>query len=134
MAGSPPLARERPRIPCHTSYSRRITPARAGTTSLSMCSIPTWQDHPRSRGNDQEFHAILRIAVGSPPLARERPLALPCGTFTGRITPARAGTTQVRTGQRNDKEDHPRSRGNDSSSQSPSASISGSPPLARERR
>ena len=51
-SGSPPLARERLRCRVLGHHRRRITPARAGKTSLTSQGDHAHRDHPRSRGKD----------------------------------------------------------------------------------
>ena len=93
--GSPPLARER-----HGGHLRcravvGITPARAGKTQgLQKCAGIGW-DHPRSRGKDVQQRNYGHRAVGSPPLARERPPIELIKASSFGITPARAGKTSA---------------------------------------
>ena len=72
--------------------------------------------------------------LGSPPLARERLRQLLHGLFLLRITPARAGKTSEHFRGAEHRGDHPRSRGKDMATSWYLCSLSGSPPLARERR
>ena len=92
-----------------------------------------WQDHPRSRGKDSARLTASRIRSGSPPLARERPAAIPANAWTRRITPARAGKTDSTHGSAHTARDHPRSRGKDYIRRRMIPGCCGSPPLARER-
>ena len=92
----------------------RITPARAGKTSILE---PTWfrlGDHPRSCGKDVEPDRWTWTIRGSPPLVRERPAARAYAAWTSRITPARAGKTPGKTSAAGTSRDHPRSCGKDS--------------------
>ncbi len=132
--GSSPLARGR-RSNASTEYaSRRIIPARAGSTANMPASNSTSKDHPRSRGVDILLSFNPGFPNGSSPLARGR-LAIPDRRGrVERIIPARAGSTTGprRPGRR--RTDHPRSRGVDSLSQWPNPVPEGSSPLARGRR
>ena len=69
--------------------------------------------------------------MGSPPLARgilnQKHM---CSDFSG-ITPARAGNTFTTEERQSDGRDHPRSRGEYTTSEKHSISALGSPPLAR---
>ena len=70
---------------------------------------------------------------GSPPLVRERPVAMSSQTMANGITPTRAGkTVPFFWCQRRDW-DHPRSCGKDSVPMALTAVTTGSPPLVRER-
>ena len=73
------------------------------------------------------------LRVGSPPLARERPISLYSLLLSSRITPARAGKTKKNKYILAETRDHPRSRGKDDIVDRMSATVQGSPPLARER-
>ena len=131
--GSPPLAREQRLKTSSGRSAARITPARAGTTSFVVVIIPIKEDHPRSRGNNPGLFIINPITNGSPPLAREQPVRR-CGiSRPGRITPARAGTTQHGSLRQLFHQDHPRSRGNNYIVVQCIIMIAGSPPLAREQ-
>ena len=70
--GSPPLVRERPLQIGLNSYSRRITPACAGTTTYASQFARLIRDHPRLCGNDPSSREIIGTGTGSPPLVRER--------------------------------------------------------------
>ena len=110
---------------------RRITPARAGTTTISRVMFASARDHPRSRGYHFVVVGYVFNQIGSPPLARV-PL---CGFFrrqsVSRITPARAGTTVTVDGGGRLSVDHPRSRGYHRSPFRNMSRCWGSPPLAR---
>ena len=56
--------------------------------------LPATQDHPRSRGDNDNHDAILKPVEGSPPLTRgQQKIDAKTVTRTG-ITPAHAGTTK----------------------------------------
>ena len=93
IMGSPPLAREPLYNVVFPDVDRRITPARAGTTTTAKALVPTARDHPRSRGNHFRPGSNFFLERGSPPLAREPPERTIKVGFQLRITPARAGTT-----------------------------------------
>ncbi len=110
-----------------------ITPACAGTTPIVAAYPLGDQDHPRLRGNNFHTIAILQIALGSPPLAREQPVFnFSCQRKNG-ITPACAGTTHGVLYGRVAYRDHPRLRGNNHFSIFLLPVLPGSPPLAREQ-
>ena len=91
------------------------------------------QDHPRSRGNNLPCAICCKSRMGSPPLAREQLIVQRLLRDTGRITPARAGTTCINCINANTRQDHPRSRGNNKGEIMEKYQVSGSPPLAREQ-
>ena len=112
-SGSPPLAREG-LIPSHLMMkSVRITPARAGRTSLMLFHVFQSRDHPRSRGKDPVTLPVKLPLTGSPPLAREGHIKSNLPKINIRITPARAGRTVLILIFGSFSGDHPRSRGKD---------------------
>ena len=131
--GSPPLVRERPGLTQAEITKVRITPARAGKTTLSGYEYAYAQDHPRSCGKDHVLLWVLVLVSGSPPLVRERPLG-GFGVRAGaRITPARAGKTIPCRPKSWPAQDHPRSCGKDLKDDFQTKCGKGSPPLVRER-
>ncbi len=111
---------------------------------------PLW-DHPRSRGEQCRKYTENFSRMGSPPLARGAATTFFRDKSNGRITPARAGSSgfpfhpsklhwdhPARAGSRLHHhaglfhtEDHPRSRGEQSTDAPPASPPGGSPPLAR---
>ena len=91
--GSPPLVRERHDNASPRPTVMRITPARAGKTTMSFCHVSSSEDHPRSCGKDIYWNVVRMLILGSPPLVRERHIKLISSTVGTRITPARAGKT-----------------------------------------
>ena len=131
--GSSPLVRERPGLTQAEITKVRITPARAGKTTLSGYEYAYAQDHPRSCGKDHVLLWVLVLVSGSPPLVRERPLG-GFGVRAGaRITPARAGKTIPCRPKSWPAQDHPRSCGKDLKDDFQTKCGKGSPPLVRER-
>ena len=84
-------------------------------------------------GNDIGVPYRKIAEKGSPPLVRERPLTRFTSSSANRITPACAGTTRIHCCRMRTTRDHPRLCGNDPRRMACVASISGSPPLVRER-
>ena len=114
MRGSPPLVRERLSAGKASRRFSRITPARAGKTSILE---PTWfrlGDHPRSCGKDMMSKSVIDTDMGSPPLVRERRKSNRADGREPRITPARAGKTETMSSSTVPGRDHPRSCGKDS--------------------
>ena len=132
--GSSPLARGLRRAVHESRAQRRIIPARAGFTPPRESTLPTFTDHPRSRGVYSRGTSKRLSRRGSSPLARGLPPATSTTNSTCRIIPARAGFTLrtwnflVRGG------DHPRSRGVYSTWQMNLSRSGGSSPLARGLR
>ena len=91
--GSPPHARGRLSFPARSPTGGGITPACAGKTSSRRRSPFRLRDHPRMRGEDLVAVGDPRMAAGSPPHARGRPLIPTALKNTRRITPACAGKT-----------------------------------------
>ena len=92
------------------------------------------RDHPRSRGVDVVAEWARDGQRGSSPLARGRPVCGGVLVVSGRIIPARAGSTLLARSASSSAWDHPRSRGVDRRSGAASSSRGGSSPLARGRR
>ena len=129
--GSSPLARGLPRDTLRHSRGVRIIPARAGFTRHSRGVLPSFWDHPRSRGVYRRRARRARSVAGSSPLARGLPKWGAATSSGRRIIPARAGFTLARPGPRFLDEDHPRSRGVYVGRRRMGAHHRGSSPLAR---
>ena len=114
QTGSPPLVRERRFIIQLTITDIRITPARAGKTCREWYSGPRYGDHPRSCEKDKEVPDWILNLLGSPPLVRERLIAILVIYPHQGITPARAGKTNRDKIVSRRVKDHPRSCGKDS--------------------
>ena len=93
--------------------------------------MPELAAHPRSRGEHINKTSDTTIHTGSPPLARGTPAKNLIAGIAGRLTPARAGNTQVYLGTYTSPAAHPRSRGEHNWVAQFSCAILGSPPLAR---
>ena len=131
MTGPPPLARgERGRLRIHRRRCR-TTPARAGRTDGGAMMESAEADHPRSRGENGAGVPASRAARGPPPPARGEPLRGQRPIRTERTTPARAGRTPRCPSPASPPPDHPRSRGENSSSDTTISLRDGPPPLAR---
>ena len=133
LSGSPPHARGRPCVVCHSDIKIRITPACAGKTRSSAQYSESRQDHPRMRGEDAGATFTKVTLKGSPPHARGRPDEEKFGYTTVRITPACAGKTTARPRLPHLSADHPRMRGEDVQTQKHAEKCLGSPPHARGR-
>ena len=91
--GSPPLTRGLPKVFDLFLDVVRITPAHAGTTTITRKSLSRTGDHPRSRGDYFLPWLPPYSHLGSPPLTRGLPLNCLHDSTPLRITPAHAGTT-----------------------------------------
>ena len=130
-AGSSPLTRGK--HPDVRAGRRRsgIIPAHAGKTSRSRRRRALATDHPRSRGENRHNSKILPRRVGSSPLTRGK--RAPGGGLDALegIIPAHAGKTICSAPSASTCRDHPRSRGENSSTGSRPTSYPGSSPLTR---
>ena len=113
ILGSPPRVREGLSKNFLISRSLRITPARAGRTSVFIKIQTLTKDHPRSRGKDKVLEWADSHDLGSPPRAREGPISSCLQRIISGITPACAGRTVYEAGYLNRTKDHPRVRGKD---------------------
>ena len=132
--GSPPLARGTHRRFAWRVGTGRLTPARAGNTSLIKCRWLTPAAHPRSRGEHQACSLRASRLIGSPPLARGTHSPPPPSSQRRRLIPARAGNTRLLKHLSRRAQAHPRSRGEHCLNRLDGFLFFGSPPLARGTR
>ncbi|RLV64301.1 hypothetical protein STAN_7121 [Streptomyces sp. CBMAI 2042] len=109
----------------------RLTSARAESTRLSPGAVPVRTAHLRSRGEHSASASFSCRNAGSPPLARRAPSLEVRGRRPGRLTSARAESTNSSRPPRISSSAHLRSRGEHWAGVSTTASSTGSPPLAR---
>src|ERR1039457_6277301 len=129
--GSPPPARGALRPDAGLGEVLRITPACAGSTPKSAPPSPDVTDHPRLRGEHEDYDGARWKAHGSPPPARGARVAHTAGRTGNRITPACAGSTRTTTGRDGRLTDHPRLRGEHGLPTLRAEQGTGSPPPAR---
>ena len=129
--GSPPLTRGQRHPLLVLSQAVGITPAHAGTTSSVLSLISSTQDHPRSRGDNIIMGRLTADPEGSPPLTRGQLQCFILLVQIFRITPAHAGTTLCLNRAVREKQDHPRSRGDNTPKPYKGRNERGSPPLTR---
>ncbi len=91
--GSPPQVRGKHSLPPRHRRLRRITPAGAGKTVMSLADITSLQDHPRRCGENVEDPNLSAHILGSPPQVRGKHNQFIIPTQHNRITPAGAGKT-----------------------------------------
>ena len=133
LAGSPPRARGRGHSQTGQGGGAGITPACAGKSGGGADIEDDDRDHPRVRGEEYPTAACGTCREGSPPRARGRAgedYQLP---ELDRITPACAGKSVAACGAFGSAGDHPRVRGEESSSRAVVSTSQGSPPRARGR-
>ena len=130
-AGSSPLARGTPHSLPGGFMTRRFIPAGAGNTAKRVMNRSATPVHPRWRGEHAWAGCVLRMAIGSSPLARGTPIQGRPQRRLRRFIPAGAGNTKVRHESLPQQLVHPRWRGEHTASRSRSCSVAGSSPLAR---
>ena len=109
--GSPPHTRGT-LLSCSCFYLHsRITPAYAGNTYSRYGITFSSKDHPRIRGEHQQFGKRFVASTGSPPHTRGTQASVQLISSTSGITPAYAGNTRPCGGNGDGKGDHPRIRG-----------------------
>ena len=129
--GSSPLSRGIPAVALWAAGIVRIIPALAGNTRKRQRVNCRSQDHPRSRGEyHHRGHRRPRYR-GSSPLSRGIRVAIAFFGLPFRIIPALAGNTSSDPLPHPRAPDHPRSRGEYLSTDSPSQFPPGSSPLSR---
>ena len=90
--------------------------------------------HPRSRGENHNLGGVRPDMAGSSPLTRGRHSPLAGYSASRRLIPAHAGKTTNSHLPMSSPAAHPRSRGENPASPSPSTPVKGSSPLTRGKR
>ena len=116
LSGSPPHLRGKLTLENERGKQLRITPAPAGKTKVfSVCYF--WhEDHPRTCGENCCVVFRQSRCIGSPPHLRGKHRQQEKERESLRITPAPAGKTMVLTMFPKPPEDHPRTCGENISS------------------
>ena len=113
---------------------RRLIPAHAGKTASDGGSASARSAHPRSRGeNDAALPRPLRKR-GSSPLTRGKQAKWWCPSLACRLIPAHAGKTPRAVTRLPAHSAHPRSRGENRSTDNNKEDNMGSSPLTRGKR
>ena len=129
--GSSPLTRGKPPTLRERGPWLGLIPAHAGKTSSSaICSLWT-QAHPRSRGENFTFGIGSQVISGSSPLTRGKLFTRDIRPLPPGLIPAHAGKTPSRAAGTRRMEAHPRSRGENWSTQACADATTGSSPLTR---
>ena len=132
--GSSPLTRGKPPTLRERGPWLGLIPAHAGKTSSSaICSLWT-QAHPRSRGENFTFGIGSQVISGSSPLTRGKLFTRDIRPLPPGLIPAHAGKTPSRAAGTRRMEAHPRSRGENWSTQACADATTGSSPLTRGKR
>ena len=129
--GSSPLTRGKPGGPVDLEGVEGLIPAHAGKTFQAELEMIQERAHPRSRGENRERAAVRLDDVGSSPLTRGKPQALPSGQDQAGLIPAHAGKTRRRFRRSYVMGAHPRSRGENICQESNGYGNLGSSPLTR---
>ena len=114
--GSSPLTRGKRERPCGVPPGGGLIPAHAGKTASVNPSRLLATAHPRSRGENPKPVAPPEPGWGSSPLTRGKPISPTSACRAGRLIPAHAGKTRVRSRKTYTWSAHPRSRGENSMS------------------
>ena len=129
--GSPPRMRGKQALHLTEDVFKGITPAHAGKTHAYAPGEDSKEDHPRACGeNLLPFFCSSRLR-GSPPRMRGKLSKMSIYTATLRITPAHAGKTTEKIGQKGGPKDHPRACGENVGLNLPLSEQAGSPPRMR---
>ena len=132
--GSSPLTRGKRLGEQGAARRVRLIPAHAGKTRCTRHRARQSTAHPRSRGENPSFSAMLSAVFGSSPLTRgKHPDDGADGGGLGLI-PAHAGKTRSHLATRGRSQAHPRSRGENSTGEYFGATSLGSSPLTRGKR
>ena len=131
VQGSSPLTRGKLSLLGVVLRSVGLIPAHAGKTSMVSARPPPSGAHPRSRGENHEGTEIVGFIVGSSPLTRGKLLCRLLALRRHGLIPAHAGKTGTSSSSTKSPRAHPRSRGENSATNSLATFIAGSSPLTR---
>lgn len=93
--GSSPLARGPYGIRGSRHEKPGLIPAHTGNTAGAVCYRRFVGAHPRTRGENLASAASGLVGMGSFPHTRGRPVTVETSPGSGRLIPARAGTTKL---------------------------------------
>ena len=131
VSGSSPLTRGKHSVLVGDVQARGLIPAHAGKTPTSPVGTPASRAHPRSRGENMRAVPGVWIDGGSSPLTRGKLTRNGQAAGHVRLIPAHAGKTSKRERPASWHRAHPRSRGENYTSDIPMVCILGSSPLTR---
>ena len=129
--GSSPLTRGKPGLNPVDQPGRRLIPAHAGKTLIGQTAFQSPWAHPRSRGENRSRGWQAYSRDGSSPLTRGKLTSASTASSPGRLIPAHAGKTNLAKHLDGLCWAHPRSRGENQLSATPTVKGEGSSPLTR---
>ena len=129
--GSPPRVRGTENRGFICLIYKRITPACAGNSDMSISRYCLRRDHPRVCGEQSSPFPYCTHGIGSPPRVRGTAFSFSLAAFDVRITPACAGNSPPRWAWSATPQDHPRVCGEQHGSLCCFPAIRGSPPRVR---
>ena len=132
--GSSPLTRGKQTGVEAANQESRLIPAHAGKTRGVCLVRRASRAHPRSRGENLRREGVLRVAHGSSPLTRGKPVHRVDAELLGGLIPAHAGKTPTALTVSSRDSAHPRSRGENTRTVTASPPRRGSSPLTRGKR
>ena len=134
VAGTSPRARGK-RVDGFKSVGKgRNIPACAGKTLAPAFSVAVSQEHPRVRGENGEEASNSSSTGGTSPRARGKRAHALCADCPLRNIPACAGKTSPRAMDSMSKSEHPRVRGENKTTCSPTWGPAGTSPRARGKQ
>ncbi len=131
FSGTPPQARGADGLLRGVAGAPGNTPAGAGSSGRPAARRPRGGEHPRRRGEQRLLLAVYQPAAGTPPQARGAGAGAVGGLALPGNTPAGAGSRVRTLSATHSAREHPRRRGEQSSSFARSAISAGTPPQAR---
>ena len=134
VRGSSPLTRGKPPPSGRYQAVPRLIPAHAGKTTPARCASEGPGAHPRSRGENCSSSTHTRSGRGSSPLTRGKRVDRRSPISCPRLIPAHAGKTVIVLDIVLPFAAHPRSRGENQSSNDQADTPLGSSPLTRGKR
>ena len=132
--GSSPLTRGKRLRSRRTRAARRLIPAHAGKTAVSVAVWVSGSAHPRSRGENRATGSSARRGRGSSPLTRGKRPTTGSPYSLLRLIPAHAGKTRTARPWVTRLPAHPRSRGENPSALAANSAGVGSSPLTRGKQ
>ena len=132
--GSSPLTRGKLCRGNGPRSSRRLIPAHAGKTILTVAGAIFAQAHPRSRGENDPHRGRSDLRPGSSPLTRGKRTARRVVSRARRAHPRSRGENRSGGHRRRLRGAHPRSRGENFTREGCNLLVPGSSPLTRGKR
>ena len=131
IVGSSPLTRGKPKAGVYQVEAWGLIPAHAGKTTSRCDSTGIAGAHPRSRGENRHAVRARGHPRGSSPLTRGKQQGRWFQVAGIGLIPAHAGKTGTSSSSTKSPRAHPRSRGENSATNSLATFIAGSSPLTR---